>query len=95
MVVGQNGVTGRPAPYLVEVETKVVHVRVTIPHQSMEGKIVRLMDQQIQKPKNVKKIHAQVNQYLDEINQMALYIIEPVHHYNFWSSRVARYFLKF
>ena len=62
MVVGQNGVTGNPAPYLVEGETKLEPVHVITPNLNMEVMIVRMMGHQVQKPEYVKKILAQVRQ---------------------------------
>ena len=62
MVVGRNGVTGSPAPYLVEVETKVEPAYVITLNLNMEVMIVRMMDHQVQKPEDVTKILAQVSQ---------------------------------
>ena len=60
MGTGQNGMIGKLAPYLVEVETKLEFVNVIALNRNMEAKIAQLMDQQTRKPKNVKKIPAQV-----------------------------------
>ena len=64
MVVGQNGVTGNPAPYLVEVETKAEPVYVKNLNLNIEEMIVRMMEHQLQKPEDVMKSLAHVRQTL-------------------------------
>ena len=58
---GQNGVIGELAPYLVEEETNVETVYVILLNPNTGVLIVRLMDQPIQKRKDVKKILALVS----------------------------------
>ena len=60
MEVGENGVSGRNVPSLVEAESTLELVRAIALLQQMEVMTVRLMIQAIRKPKTVIKILAQV-----------------------------------
>ena len=58
---GENGVSGRNVPSLVEAESTLELVRAIALLQQMEVVTVRLMIHAIRKPKTVTKILAQVS----------------------------------
>ena len=58
---GENGVSGRNVPSLVEAESTLELVRAIALLQQMEAVTVRLMIHPIWKPKTVTKILAQVS----------------------------------